>query len=113
MRGQNLGEKTLFPQARDEYEKSLLENTHFTGAYDRLGDLYIYVFNNPQKAADLYGKAVASSLDEGLYWANLGHAHFLLGQKQLALQEGIHAQQLGYTDKHPLWSELKSLANKK
>jgi tetratricopeptide (TPR) repeat protein len=112
MRGQNLGEKTLFPQARDEYEKSLQENTNFTSAYDRLGDLYIYVFNDPQKAADLYGKAVASSLDEGLYWANLGHAHFLLGQKQLALQEGIHAQQLGYTDKHPLWSELKKWQKK-
>jgi tetratricopeptide (TPR) repeat protein len=111
LRGQNLGEKTLFPQARDEYEKSLQENANFTASYDRLGDLYIYVFNDPQKAVDFYSKAVSLSLGSGLYWANLGHAQFLLGKKKLALKDGIHARQMGYNGQHPLWNELKSMVN--
>lgn len=112
LRGQYSGEKKLFPLARDEYEKSIQEDPNSTGPYNHLADLYIYVFNDPQKAADLYSKAVSLTLGSGLEWANLGHAHFLLGKKELAMKEGIHARQLGYTGQHPLWAELKSIEKK-
>lgn len=111
-RAQYKGERNLFPLSRDEYQKSIDEdpnNTQFTDSYNRLADLYIYVFNDPQKAVELYSKAVSVSLADGLDWANLGHAHFLLGQKDLALQEGKHAQELGYTGQHILWGELQGM----
>jgi tetratricopeptide (TPR) repeat protein len=112
MRGEFQGERRLFPEARTEYEKSIKcdpFDSNNTDSYDRLADLYIYVFNDPKKAVDLYGHAISLLPQEGLYWANLGHAHFILGEKDLALAEGKHAQQLGYTDQHILWGELQSM----
>ena len=112
MRGEFQGEPQLFPEARTEYEKSIKcdpFDRNNTDSYDRLADLYICVLNDPKKAVDLYGHAISLLPQEGLYWANLGHAHFILGEKDLALEEGKHAQWLGYTDQHILWDELRNM----
>jgi tetratricopeptide (TPR) repeat protein len=112
VRGEFQGQRRLFPQARAEYEASIKDDpldSNNAEPYNRLADLYIYVFNDPQKAIDLYGHAISLVPQDGLYWANLGHAHFILGKKDLAKIEGRHAQRLGYTDQHILWKELQSM----
>jgi tetratricopeptide (TPR) repeat protein len=112
MRGEFQGERRLFPEARTEYEKSIKcdpFDRNNADPYNRLADLYIYVFNDPQKAVDLYGHAISLAPQVGLFWANLGHAHFILGKKDLALEDGKHAQWLGYTDQHILWDELRNM----
>lgn len=109
VRGEFQGKRRLFPQARTEYEKSIKDDPRDTDnaePYNRLADLYIYVFNDPKKAVDLYGHAISLWPQYGLYWANIGHAHFILGQKDVALKEGEHARKLGFSGQHILWGEL-------